>query len=72
MSDESMRIARDRVMELADDPVYRPYVIGYLLSCLNERHWLALVESALMYVEGVAAAQAAAGARAAEVYGERG
>jgi len=59
--------ARDRVQELADDPRYRRYVVGYLLSCLDERHWDALVQSALQYVEGIEEQQAAAQARAREL-----
>lgn len=64
--------ARDRVQELADDPRYRRFVIGYLLSCLDERHWNALVEAALAYVEGVEELQEANRARAQEVSAERG
>lgn len=53
MTNDPRQIARDRVMDLANDPAYRPYVVGYLLSCLDERHWEALVQSALEYVEGL-------------------
>lgn len=67
MQKSPQQTARDRVQALADDPRYRPYVIGYLLSCLDERHWDALVQSALQYVEGIEAQQAAARARAREL-----
>lgn len=67
MSQSPQQTARDRVQELADDPRYRPYVVGYLLSCLDERHWDALVQSALSYVEGIEEQQAAARARAREL-----
>lgn len=67
MSQSPQQTARDRVQELADDPRYRPYVVGYLLSCLDERHWDALVQSALSYVEGIEEQQAAAQARAREL-----
>lgn len=67
MPQSPQEAARDRVQALADDPRYRPYVIGYLLSCLDERHWDALVQSALQYVEGIEAQQAAAQARAREL-----
>lgn len=51
MQDAQRRILRERVEELASDPKYRPYVVGYLLSCLDERHWEALVQSALEFSE---------------------
>jgi hypothetical protein len=57
---------------LAADPRYRPFVVGYLLSCLDERHWNALVEAALAYVEGIQELQEATRARAQEVSRERG
>jgi len=58
MALEPHQAARERVIELAADARYRPFVIGYLLSCLDERHWLALVEAAIEFGEGVAARQA--------------
>lgn len=67
MAKTPSEIARDRVQELADDPRYRPYVIGYLLSCLDERHWDALVQSALAYVEGLEELEAARKARVREL-----
>lgn len=67
MSNEARNAARDRIMELAADPKYRPYVIGYLLSCLDERHWQALVESAIEFVDGLAAAHEADMARLEEL-----
>jgi hypothetical protein len=51
MSDESQLAARERVMELAADARYRPFVVGYLLSCLDERHWQALVDAAIEFTE---------------------
>lgn len=53
MDTHARAIARQRIVELGNDPRYRPYVIGYLLSCLDERHWDALVQSALEFVEGL-------------------
>ena len=67
MAKTAADIARDRVQELADDPRYRPYVVGYLLSCLDERHWGALVQSALDYVDGLAAEEEARKARVREL-----
>jgi hypothetical protein len=64
--------ARDRVHELAADPVYRPYVIGYLLSALDERHWEALVASAIDFVESVKAEDSALGRHYRELCKERG
>jgi len=72
MPEVSPQTARDRVQELADDPRYRRFVVGYLLTCLDERHWNALVEAALAYVEGIQELQEATRARAAEVSRERG
>lgn len=64
--------ARDQVQALADDPRYRPFVIGYLLSCLDERHWMALVEAAVAFVEGLEAQRAADVARLEVLRQERG
>jgi len=58
MHTEQQQILRDRVIDLAADAKYRPYVIGYLLSCLDERHWEALVQSALEFGEQVQQLQA--------------
>jgi hypothetical protein len=57
---------------LADDPRYRPFVVGYLLSCLDERHWLALVDAAVAYVEGIQEHQEAVKVRLVELRKERG
>lgn len=51
MSSNPQETARQRVIELAADARYRPFVIGYLLSCLDERHWQALVEAAIEFSE---------------------
>lgn len=67
MLTKDQQAARDRVFELAADPEFRPYIVGYLLSCLDERHWSALVQSALEFTEGVKAAREASQARAREV-----
>jgi hypothetical protein len=72
MQKNPAQIARDRLQELAADPRYRPYIVGYLLSCLDERHWAALVEAALEYGEGLVALQEASEARARELAAERG
>lgn len=49
MPEESKQATRNRLFQLADDPQTRPYVFGYLLSCLDERHWQALAESAMQF-----------------------
>ena len=67
MLTKDQQTARDRVFELAAEPEYRPYIVGYLLSCLDERHWTALVQSALEFTEGVKSAREAAEARAGEL-----
>lgn len=67
MLTKDQQVARDRVFELAADPAIRPYILGYLLSCLDERYWSALVQSALEFTEGMKAAREAAQARAGEV-----
>lgn len=67
MQQTARQAARDRIQELAEDPRYRPYVIGYLLSCLDERHWDALCQSAVEYVEGLEGLQAASRARGEEL-----
>lgn len=51
MPETRQHIARQRVMELAADDRYRPFVVGYLLSCLDERHWEALVDAAIEFSE---------------------
>jgi hypothetical protein len=67
MDEEGRRKARDRVLELAADGRYRPFVVGYLLSCLSERHWDALVQAALEFGEAAKARQEAAESRSREV-----
>lgn len=57
MTDSRKQNARLRVIELAADGRYRPFVIGYLLSCLDERHWEALVECAIEFGEANATRQ---------------
>lgn len=54
-------IARARLTELIDDPRFRPYVFGYLLSCLDERHWADLVQSALEFTEALESHQSPSG-----------
>ena len=51
MPETRQQIARQRVMELAADARYRPFVVGYLLSCLDERHWESLVNAAIEFSE---------------------
>ena len=51
MPETRQQIARQRVMELAADARYRPFVVGYLLSCLDERHWESLVHAAIEFSE---------------------
>jgi len=72
MPQTPQEIARDRVQALADDPRYRPFVVGYLLSCLDERHWTALVDAALEYVEGLEAHRQELSRRAQSLSSERG
>lgn len=64
--------ARRQVQALADDARYRPFVIGYLLSCLDERHWMALVEAAVSFVDGLEAQRVADLARLEVLRTERG
>lgn len=49
MQENSKQATRNRLFQLADDPTTRPYIVGYLLSCLDERHWEALAESAMQF-----------------------
>jgi hypothetical protein len=72
MSRDAQNAARDRVQALADDPRYRPFVIGYLLSCLDERHWMALVEAAVEYVAALEAQREELQARSEVLRQERG
>jgi len=67
MQIKDQQLARDRVLELADDARYRPFVVGYLLSCLDERHWSALVQAALEFGERRVQQQDEARARAREI-----
>lgn len=41
--------ARDYVIATAEDARHRPFIIGYLLSCLDERHWEALADAAVEF-----------------------
>lgn len=72
MSETPQETARRSVLALADDPRYRPFVISYLLNCLDERHWMALVEAALAFVEGLEAQRTADTARLEVLRQERG
>lgn len=72
MSESPQLTARDRVMELAADARYRPFVIGYLLSCLDERHWNALVEAAIEFGEANIRRQAELRSRVEGMPGKRG
>lgn len=49
MTESARQAARNRVLELANDPQFRPFIIGYLLGCLDERHWEALAEAAVQF-----------------------
>ncbi len=51
MSTESSKNARDRLVELAESPIYRPFIVGYLVQALDERFWPLLVQTALEHVE---------------------
>jgi hypothetical protein len=67
MQIKDQQLARDRVLELADDARYRPFVVGYLLSCLDERHWASLVQAALEFGESRVRQQDEMKARAREI-----
>lgn len=43
---------RDYVIAVAEDPRFRPFIIGYLLSCLDERHWEPLAHAAIDFATG--------------------
>lgn len=58
MSEDPRTAARDRVVAMAADARYRPFIVGYLLSCLDERHWEALVHAAIEFSEANIARQA--------------
>jgi len=49
MSRKPGQNARDYVIATAEDPRFRPFIIGYLLSCLDERHWEALADAAVEF-----------------------
>lgn len=72
MSESPQQIARERVMELAADERYRPFVVGYLLSCLDERHWEALVHAAIEFSETNIARQAELRSRVDGIQTKRG
>lgn len=72
MSESPQQIARQRVMELAADARYRPFVVGYLLSCLDERHWSALVDAAIEFAETNIARQNDAVKRVGGIPSQRG
>lgn len=58
-------------MLAADNPTTRRFVVGYLLSCLDERHWAALADAAVDYAQGQAGLQEATVARLRAVQDER-
>lgn len=51
MSRQPGQNARDYVVATAEDPRYRPFIIGYLLSCLDERHWEILADTAVEFAK---------------------
>ena len=57
MPNYSHQDARDRVQSMANDARYRPFIVGYLLSCLDERHWEALANAAIEFAENNIARQ---------------
>jgi len=71
MPDPTQQTARRRLMELAQDPAYRPFILGYLIEALDERYWPLLVQVALEHVEQLAELQEASRARVGELTTER-
>lgn len=51
MAHEDSQTARERLMELAEDPEFRPFILGYLVAALDERFWPLLVQNALEHAE---------------------
>jgi polynucleotide 5'-kinase involved in rRNA processing len=58
-------------MQLADDPEFRPFILGYLIQALDERYWPQLVEVALQHVEESRERQERAERRVEELSQER-
>ena len=51
MPDERYEAARDRLIELVNDPAIAGYVVSYLLGSIDERYWPHVVQSALDHAD---------------------
>lgn len=71
MQQESTKKARERLVELAEDPEFRPFIVGYLISALDERYWPLLVQVALEHVETMQSLQEATSSRVRQLLAER-
>ena len=58
-------------MTLVEDPLYRPFIVGYLMAALDERFWPLLVEVALEHGDQLNELRASSIARATELQQER-
>jgi hypothetical protein len=72
MSGTRSQNARDAVYAMVDDARYRPFIIGYLLNCLDERHWESLVTAAVEFADGNVRRQAELKGRVEEMRNTRG
>lgn len=71
MEQDSNELSRQRIVELADSPIYRPFIVGYLVQALDERYWPKLVQVALEHVERIEELQAADETRVEALVRER-
>ena len=55
MSDDPQEIPRRRLRELAMDPAYTPFIVGYLVSGWTPSQIDALVQAALEFREAIPA-----------------
>jgi len=68
---ENSQDARARLIELSEDPEYRPFILGYLIQALDERYWPLLVQVALEHVERLEELQSGSHARVRALLVER-
>ncbi len=71
MTEATHQTARNRLMELAEDPLYRPFILNYLIMALDERYWPLLVEVTLEHVDDVKALQERDKNRLGDLFVER-
>jgi hypothetical protein len=62
MSEKWVATSREKLAELARDPLYTPWIIGYLTGGFSDKQVDDVVQAALEFVEGMSNQAGATGA----------